>query len=226
MISPSTTTTTPPSNNRSRVKLYILNEERQWDDRGTGFVTCVPPTEPNTNHSIVVKSEVDDSTLLDSKVLQNTKYQKQQETLIVWSEEDKYDLALSFQEKAGCDDVWESICDVQGKDSSSFLNNTTVPSDSNGSSIYESDDDCAGESTESYLSSTINLPPVDLTHLRDICDLFSPEKVRDASRRDILARAIESGNYIRKLIDLFHMCEDLENIDSLHQIYDIIRAIF
>ena len=78
MISPSTTTTALPSNNRSRVKLYTLNEERQWDDRGTGFVTCTSPTATNTNHAIIVKSEVDGSTLLDSKILLTTKYQKQQ----------------------------------------------------------------------------------------------------------------------------------------------------
>ena len=35
-----------------------------------------------------------------------------QETLIVWSEADNYDLALSFQEKAGCDEIWEKICNV------------------------------------------------------------------------------------------------------------------
>ena len=63
--------------------------------------------------------------------------QKQQETLIVWSEGDNFDLALSFQEKvgqcfllqylgiililflkAGCDEIWEKICSVQGKDPS------------------------------------------------------------------------------------------------------------
>ena len=76
MISPSATTS--PTNNRSRVKLYTLNEERQWDDRGTGFVTCASPVAPNTNHAIIVKSEVDGSTLLESKILLNTKYQKQQ----------------------------------------------------------------------------------------------------------------------------------------------------
>jgi hypothetical protein len=76
MISPSTTTS--PSNNRSRVKLYTLNEERQWDDRGTGFVTCTTPTPPAISHAIIVKSEVDGSTLLDSKIQLTTKYQKQQ----------------------------------------------------------------------------------------------------------------------------------------------------
>ncbi len=42
----------------------------------------------------------------------DTAYQKQQETLIVWSEGDNFDLALSFQEKAGCDEIWEKICSV------------------------------------------------------------------------------------------------------------------
>lgn len=32
-------------------------------------------------------------------------------TLIVWSEGDN-DLALSFQEKEGCDEIWEKICQV------------------------------------------------------------------------------------------------------------------
>ncbi|CAF3759284.1 unnamed protein product [Rotaria sp. Silwood1] len=103
---------TRPINNRTRVKLYTLNEERQWDDRGTGFVTCLSPTLSNTSYSIIVKSEIDGSILLESKIQLHTNYQKQQETLIVWSEGEKYDLALSFQEKAGCDDIWENICDA------------------------------------------------------------------------------------------------------------------
>lgn len=36
-----------------------------------------------------------------------------QDTLIVWSEADNYDLALSFQEKAGCDEIWEKICQAR-----------------------------------------------------------------------------------------------------------------
>jgi len=74
----SSSTPPPPPNNRSRVKLYTLNEERQWDDRGTGFVTCIPPTTLNPSYSIIVKSEVDGSTLLESKIQLHTKYQKQQ----------------------------------------------------------------------------------------------------------------------------------------------------
>lgn len=52
------------------------------------------------------------SLLLESKIQPDTAYQKQQETLIVWSEGDNFDLALSFQEKTGCDEIWEKICQV------------------------------------------------------------------------------------------------------------------
>ena len=31
----------------------------------------------------------------------------------MWSEGENYDLALSFQEKAGCDEIWEKICQVR-----------------------------------------------------------------------------------------------------------------
>ena len=47
--------------------------------------------------SLVVRSEADGSVLLESKIQPETAYQKQQETLIVWSEGDNFDLALSFQ---------------------------------------------------------------------------------------------------------------------------------
>ena len=53
------------------------------------------------------------SLLLESKIQPGTAYRKQQETLIVWSEGDNFDLALSFQEKAGCDEIWEKICQVR-----------------------------------------------------------------------------------------------------------------
>lgn len=60
----------------------------------------------------MVRAEADGSLLLESKIQPDTAYQKQQDTLIVWSEGDNFDLALSFQEKAGCDEIWEKICHV------------------------------------------------------------------------------------------------------------------
>ena len=63
--------------------------------------------------SLLVRAETDGTLLLESKIQPDTAYQKQQGTLIVWSEGQNFDLALSFQEKAGCDDIWEKICQVQ-----------------------------------------------------------------------------------------------------------------
>jgi len=96
---------------RRRVKLYTLNNTRQWDDRGTGHVEAAH----NDHHdgmTLMVRAESDGKLLLESKIQPDTAYQKQQETLIVWSETESSDLALSFQEKAGCDEIWEKICEV------------------------------------------------------------------------------------------------------------------
>lgn len=96
------------SDTRRRVKVYTLNEDRQWDDRGTGHVSSTY-VEELKGMSLLVRAESDGSLLLESKINPNTAYQKQQDTLIVWSEAENYDLALSFQEKAGCDEIWEKF---------------------------------------------------------------------------------------------------------------------
>uniref|UniRef100_A0A672ZGP6 PP4R3 EVH1-like domain-containing protein n=1 Tax=Sphaeramia orbicularis TaxID=375764 RepID=A0A672ZGP6_9TELE len=89
------------SDTRRRVKVYT----------GTGHVSSTF-VERLKGISLLVRAESDGSLLLESKISPNTAYQKQQDTLIVWSEADNYDLALSFQEKAGCDEIWEKICQI------------------------------------------------------------------------------------------------------------------
>lgn len=71
-----------------------------------------------------MRAESDGSLLLESKIQPDTAYQKQQDTLIVWSEGDNFDLALSFQEKAGCDEIWEKICQVTEILVNNIKNNT------------------------------------------------------------------------------------------------------
>ena len=41
-----------------------------------------------------------------------------------------------------------------------------------------------------------------------------------------MAVAIETEGYIKKLINVFHMCEDLENTEGLHHLYEIFKNIF
>lgn len=198
---------------RRRVKLYMLNEDRQWDDRGTGHVSSAY-VERLRGMSLLVRSETDGSILLESKIQPDTAYQKQQETLIVWSEADNYDLALSFQEKAGCDEIWEKICQVQGKDPSVDITQDVVE---------ESEDERFDDMPDA--APPIELPPCELSKLEEISELFA-SVIPSPIRREKLSVAIENEVYIKKLIDLFHMCEDLENIEGLHHLFEIFKNIF
>jgi len=196
------------------VKLYELNAERQWDDKGTGHVSS-QYVERLQGISLVVRSEADGSLLLESKIHPDTAYQKQQETLIVWSEGDNFDLALSFQERFGCDEIWEKICDVQGKDPSVEFTQDIVED--------SEDDNRFDEISDS--APPIELPAAELARLEEIHELVS-SCLSSPLRREKLATAIESDNYIKKLLNLFKICEDLENIEGLHHLYEIFRNIF
>jgi len=199
---------------RRRVKLYALNAERQWDDKGTGHVSS-NYVERLKGISLLVRAEADGSLLLESKIQHDTAYQKQQETLIVWSEGENYDLALSFQEKAGCDEIWEKICQVQGKDPSVDFTQDIVE---------ESEDErCFDEISDSVPA--IDLPSCDIGKLEEISELVS-SCLPSPIRREKLAVAIENEGYIKKLLSLFHMCEDLENTEGLHHLYEIFKNIF
>uniref|UniRef100_A0AAG5CUM4 Serine/threonine-protein phosphatase 4 regulatory subunit 3-like central domain-containing protein n=1 Tax=Anopheles atroparvus TaxID=41427 RepID=A0AAG5CUM4_ANOAO len=198
---------------RRRVKLYALNADRQWDDRGTGHVTS-SYVDRVKGVSLLVHAENDGSMLLESKIHPDTIYHKQQDTLIVWSEGDNFDLALSFQEKAGCDEIWEKICQVQGKDPSVEITQDVVE---------ESEDERFEDMSDS--APPIELPPCELNRLEDISEVIA-SGLTTANRKDKLALAIESENYIKKLLGLFHICEDLDNQEGLHYLYEIFKNIF
>uniref|UniRef100_A0A674F0R9 Serine/threonine-protein phosphatase 4 regulatory subunit 3 n=1 Tax=Salmo trutta TaxID=8032 RepID=A0A674F0R9_SALTR len=200
------------SDTRRRVKVYTLNEDRQWDDRGTGHVSSTF-VERLKGISLLVRAESDGSLLLESKISPNTAYQKQQDTLIVWSEAENYDLALSFQEKAGCDEIWEKICQVQGKDPA--LEITQDP-------IDESEEERFEEMPET--SHLVELPPCELARLEEIADLVT-SVLSSPIRREKLALALMSEGYMKKLLQLFQVCEDLDNREGLHHLYEIVRGV-
>ncbi|EJD76774.1 CBR-SMK-1 protein [Loa loa] len=209
---------------KNRVKLYVLCDQRVWDDKGTGHVACVPSPEHQGATFIVVRLEHSEKNILESRILMDTIYQKQQETLIVWSESDTCDLALSFQDKTGCEDIWEKICQVQGRDPEQHPDFT---------GNYEDLDDSEGldsvgqgySGQRSAAGATITLPPCELNSLADI-EVMISNSFGSAALREKLAIAIENQGYVAKLCDLFHMCEDLEHIDALHTLHQIARSLF
>ena len=47
-----------------------------------------------------------------------------------------------------------------------------------------------------------------------------------AIRREKLALAIEQDGYVKQLMELFHICEDLENTEGLHHLFEIVKTLF
>lgn len=207
---------------RNRVKLYVLCDQRVWDDRGTGHVACVQIPDQQ-GFVIIVRLESAtsgaDKNVLESKILMDTVYQKQQETLIVWSESDTCDLALSFQEKSGCEEIWAKICEVQGRD----------PGDSDGG-YDEMDDGELSEGSSNALSTTggagrVILPPIEIGRLSEV-DSVIQNHLATQALREKMANAIESEGILTKLVDVFHMCEDVEHKDGLRTLYSIAKNLF
>lgn len=71
----------------------------------------------------------------------------------------------------------------------------------------------------------IELPPCELGRLEDISETIA-NGLSTPVRKEKLAIALESDNYIKKLLGLFHMCEDLENTEGLHHLYEIFKNLF
>ena len=83
------------------------------------------------------------------------------------------------------------------------------------------DGDTSDRADESMTA--VELPPCELSSLENIyCLVISRVTVTE---RQLLALALEKENYIPKLLDLFHVCEDLENIEGLRQLFDIFRTL-
>lgn len=89
--------------------------------------------------------------------------------------------------------------------------------------VEESEDERFDEMPDA--APPIELPPCELSKLDEISELFS-SVLPSPIRREKLSLAMEADGYITKLLDLFHMCEDLENIDGLHHLYEIFKSIF
>jgi hypothetical protein len=94
------------------LQVYELIGSR-WVDQGTAF--CSGHYDEQLGEAaLLARSENDfDTIILKTTIRPNDVYQRQQETLIVWTEPNGVDYALSFQDPEGCSEVWSFIMDVQ-----------------------------------------------------------------------------------------------------------------
>ncbi|KAF8931555.1 Platinum sensitivity protein [Dissophora ornata] len=187
-----------------RVKVYRLGNGNEWLDQGTGHCSC-EFNEDKSEGTLVVRSEDEESrVLLQSRIrVGEDIYQRQQASLIVWSEDDA-DLALSFQEAEGCSEIWSDINELQHYADDLFSDPTDTHS---------------GNGTDS-----LTLPNPDLSNLKDI-----EESIRrthnDNTDKEALSSFIILDNYIDKLFLIFETCEDLESLSDLYILHDIMLGI-
>ncbi|XP_071940253.1 uncharacterized protein [Coffea arabica] len=190
------------NNSMQRVKVYRLNDDGKWDDQGTGHVT-VDYLQRSEELGLFVISEEDDETLLVHRISSDDIYRKQEDTIISWRDpEHATELALSFQETTGCSYIWDNICNVQRNMHFNTLSNETY---------------------HNVNSELRELPPVELSTLPLILKIIVESGIADQLRvTDLILHDLE---FIRKLMDLFRICEDLDNIDGLHMVFKIVRGI-
>lgn len=94
-----------------------------------------------------------------------------------------------------------------------------------GDNLDESDDDQLDNEINTSPSS--DLPVCELNRLKDIRDFFVIELMRKSNPyKEKLTSILETENYIKRLIELFHMCEDLENAEGLNYLFEIFRSLF
>ncbi|KAH9683751.1 Binding protein [Citrus sinensis] len=190
------------ANPMQRVKVYRLNDDGKWDDQGTGHVT-VDSMERSEELCLFVIDEEDNETILLHRISPDDIYRKQEDTIISWRDpEYSTELALSFQETTGCSYIWDNICNVQRNLNFNSLNSETF---------------------HSMNSELRELPPIELSTLPLILKTVTESGIADQMRLTELI--LNDQDFFRKLMDLFRICEDLENIDGLHMIFKIIKGI-
>ncbi|KAK9474721.1 component of IIS longevity pathway SMK-1-domain-containing protein [Dipodascopsis tothii] len=179
-----------------RVKVYELQADN-WFDRGTGL--CIGDIIKDEAY-IIVKSEDDNSKcLLETKIYREVQYQKQKDTLIVWTDPDEVDLALSFQEADGCASIWEFITQVQR-----HL--------------------CIENADGAHEIPKLPSEP-SLGNLSEIEQIMTSPSLLSQVGRDSVVKDILDLNYLSKLTALLNDAEDLESLQDLHTLCKIMKVI-
>ncbi|KAH7887481.1 component of IIS longevity pathway SMK-1-domain-containing protein [Phlebopus sp. FC_14] len=194
-----------------RVKVYKLVGS-QWVDQGTAY--CFGQLDESNQAFLTARSEADFSrTILSAAIRSNDVYQRQQDSLIVWTEPDGVDYALSFQDADGCAEVWNFIIEVQR-----HLNS----GDDQGISSSPPGGDHS--ETTATIIRTGHLPSPQLGNIQDIEGAIKT-LARGQAVKEKMCEYIQREGYIKALIDVMNMAEDLESLENLHALCSLMQTI-
>ena len=213
-----------------RVKVYVL-ENNEWKDTGTGFctgeittTTTTPEdgTDSTSNEEkksafLVVNNENSSSNiLLKSKLEGNIEYQRQEETLIVWKDAEKNDIALSFEESLGCDTLCDFIVQVQ-KHIEKNISLISVRSGEEGiGSVHE------------IITAPVSLPNIEgeqnTEKLYDALKILNENTAYEFLKNETIEFILHC-DYIKILIDYFIIAEEKKCLKDLFLLSNIIKTL-
>lgn len=203
--------------------LLVVRKEELCESLGD-VADAVEPTgegdDPPQKYMLVISPVLaSDDILLCSPVVKDDVYQRQQDTLVVWTEPDGSDLALSFQEPEGCNEVWDFLTEVQLH----FMLNkdTSYSAEDRRHSMRGPYSDEADE----MHAPPFRLPAPMLDNLGTIEQELREACAQSPLRREKVVEWLLNEDYIRKLIPQFHAAEEQELLPHLHQLYDIMKVV-
>ncbi|KAA1473470.1 DUF625-domain-containing protein [Dentipellis sp. KUC8613] len=197
-----------------RVKVYELINSR-WIDQGTAF--CFGHYDETTSEALLIaRAEANyNEIILQTVIRASDVYQRQQETLIVWTEPDGVDYALSFQDPEGCAEVWTFINEVQR------IHASAAEQQPGSSSPGPGPDHSI---TTSSIIRSGHLPQPALGIIGQI-DRAIKQLSRQPSIREKICEYIQQADYLKAMIDVMHQAEDLENLENLHALCSLMQTI-
>lgn len=193
------------SRTQNRVKVYQLNQEGAWEDQGTGYTSLA-------QGFIVVHAEEDEKPsatkkILEVRVVAEDVYQRQGDTIISWNDANlQVDLALSFQEARQCTLFWTELQGLQGRNTEGMRpEQQFAPA---GAEYVSLDHQQLPEPSMENLN--------DIAHIVENCGVY---------QREYLAQGFARKEYLRQLLEIFTMCEDLDNTTGLTALFRIFKGM-
>lgn len=206
-----------------RVKVYLLEGEN-WLDKGTGY--CVGEIDQVSKRPyFIVRGEDNvDEVILKSFLEGSIQYQRQQETLIVWTDQAGMDLALSFEEVEGCVDLCNFIIKMHRENFSPDISlYYVIPNN-----VVEGDTSFFNEGQEitELIVGPVSYPESPNVDNLERC-LISIKTGAEANfTKKCILDYIMQSRYVEKLISIFESCKKGRLLNHLFLLSDIVRVLF
>ncbi|KAJ3376115.1 Platinum sensitivity protein [Allomyces arbusculus] len=201
------TVTAVPADPKRRVKVYLLEDDDRWVDKGTGQLSLSEHPTLQTTFLRVVSEIPPQEVLLECQIRPEIQYSRQEGTLIVWTELEpsNEDWAVSFQEAEGCDDIWNQIQALTRQSAAAVMSES------------DHSDDMLDDMVQGIPDPTIG----NLMVIRDAVQAAS----RASWQRDALNAFVLQRDGLRKLVDVFDMLEDVQALEDLAVVFEIVKTI-